>query len=368
MRHLPLGMAGQRQVAPERVRAPQRGASFIGATCWGSLRFTGLTSKNLLPRGHAYRCRVRRRDGRQDQWDLIFGGAPISLTANERSQIGCSLDGDRQGTAWSNSMRVMNLPGLDAPDSAEAAIAFYKARLQGTFRVPLPSSFMMLAYLAWPNDEQRRNSWMATSLARLPVEQKIDPSPALNVLETFGGLKAVSDPAFESLVGELTAIGKKWAPVADVFMRIVDMSRDNRLQLRGGPSISKAIGLCEFENEGRSHAQLYRLWKQFHDVAHLIAAGAYLAGCIPSGPGRSIFSAIWYAPDAVLGIAAGFEQFGLGLIPHGQRDSVLPAKTTWRLPSSCCPQVPFLIKRQLSDSQVDFLKARLSPKAHISKP
>jgi hypothetical protein len=264
-------------------------------------------------------------------------------------------------------MRVMNFPEFGAPDSAEAAIALYKARLQGTLSVPLPTSFVLLAYLAWPNDEQRRNSWMATSLARLPVEQKIESSPALNVFETFGGLKAVSEPAFDALVGELTSIGKKWVPVADVFMRIVDMSRDDRLQLRGGPSISKAIYLCEFEKEGLSHAQLYRLWKPFHDVAHLIAASAFLSSCIPSGAGRSMFSAIWYAPDAVLGIAAGFEQFGLGVTPHGQQDSVLPAKTTWRVPSECCPQVPFLIRRRLSDSQVDFLNALRSPKANISK-
>jgi hypothetical protein len=261
-------------------------------------------------------------------------------------------------------MRVMNLPGFDVPNSADSAIALYKARLQGSPLVPLPGSHLLLAYLAWPNDERQRNSWMATNLARLQIEQTT-VSPSLNTFDSFGGLRAVSEPAFDSLVGELTAIGKKWAPVADVFMRIVDMSRDDRLQLRGGPSISKAIYLCEFENEGRSHAQLYRLWKQFHDVAHLIAACAYLAGCIPSGPGRSIFSAIWYAPDAVVGIAAGFERFGLGLTPHGQRDSVLPGKTTWRLPSECCPQAPFLIKRQLSDSQVDFLNARRSPKAYI---
>jgi hypothetical protein len=263
-------------------------------------------------------------------------------------------------------MRVMNLPDFDVPSSADSAIALYKARLQGNLLVPLAVSHTLLAYLAWPNDERQRYRWMATNLARLQVGPKIDASSPLSVVEIFGGLKAVADPAFELLVGDLTAIGKKWAPVADVLMRIVDMSRDDRLQLRGGPSISKAIGLCEYE--GRSHAQLYRLWKQFHDVAHLIAAGAYLAGCIPSGAGRSILSAIWYAPDAVLGIAAGFEQFGLGLTPHGQQDSVLSARTTWRVPPECCPQVPFLIRRRLSDGQVDFLNRRLSPKAYVEKP
>jgi hypothetical protein len=261
----------------------------------------------------------------------------------------------------------MNLPGFDVPDSADSAIALYKARLQGNLLVPLHGSHILLAYLAWPNDEQQRNSWMATNLARLQIDSKIDSSSPVSAFETFGGLKAISDPAFELLVTGLTVIEKKWAPVADIFMRIVDMSQDKRLRMRGGPSISKAIGLCEFDNEGRSHAQLYRLWKQFHDVAHLIAASAYLAACIPSGTGRSIFSAIWYAPDAVVGIAAGFERFGLSLIPHGQRDSVLPAKTTWRLPPGCLPQAPFVVKRQLSDGQVDFLNERRAPKAYISK-
>ena len=226
--------------------------------------------------------------------------------------------------------------------------------------LPLALSRLLVAYLTWPNDEQQRNSWMATNLARTQIGLKIDASTPFGVFENFGGLKAVSAPAFELLVSDLTATGKKWAPVADVFMRIVDMSLDGRLQMRGGPSISKAIDLCEYENEGRGRAQLYRLWKQFHDVAHLIAASAYLASSVPSSLDQSIFSAIWYGPDAVAGIAAGFERFGLGLTPHGQKDSVLAAKTTWRLPSECSPQVPFLVKRQLSDSQVDFLNARRS--------
>jgi hypothetical protein len=263
-------------------------------------------------------------------------------------------------------MRAMKLPQLVIPDSLDFAVGLYTSRLRSALRVSVQASAFLTAYLAWPNDEQKRNSWVATILARSLKEKK---SESGSIFESLGGLKAVAEPAFDSLAGELRVIQSKWTPVADVFLRIVDMADDDRIRLRGGASISKAIALCEYEKEGRSHAQLYRLWKQFHEVAHLIAAGAIIAGGVTQGGSdRSIFSAVWYSPDAVLGIAAGFEQFGLSLALHGRTASVLPANTTWRLPAHCCPSVSFLVKRRLSDSQIDFLNARRATKAHISKP
>ena len=67
---------------------------------------------------------------------------------------------------------------------------------------------------------------------------------------------------------------EKWAPVADVFLCFVDMSEDPRLPPRRGPNIATAIDLSDQEHEGHSRGHLRRLWAEFHDVAHLIAAGA----------------------------------------------------------------------------------------------
>src|SRR4051812_38141026 len=137
------------------------------------------------------------------------------------------------------------------------------------------------------------------------------------------------------------------------------MADDPRLQSRGGPSISKAIDLCDYENEGYSRGHLRRLWGQFREVAHLLAAGAILAGSVPEdGSAQSIFSSTWLEPDAVAAIAAGFQVFGLNVRPHGWKGAVLPPDTVWRLPPECFPPAPFLVKRRLSETQVDFLNER----------
>jgi hypothetical protein len=136
--------------------------------------------------------------------------------------------------------------------------------------------------------------------------------------------------------------------------------------LRKGPSISKAIDLCQLDkNYGR--AQLERFWSQYRDVAHLITAAAFLASREKSGLG-SIFTAAWISPDAVIGIADGFELFGTTTKPHSASDTFLPSETTWRLPKHCCKEKPFLVRRALSNEQRLFLQGRKSRKEYISKP
>ncbi|MDB5635870.1 MAG: hypothetical protein JWP51_778 [Bradyrhizobium sp.] len=263
-------------------------------------------------------------------------------------------------------MRVMNLPSLNIPDALDFAVGIYVSRLQGALRVPRKVSPCLVAYLAWPNDEGKRNSWMASLSARSLNQRGIEPA---QIFEQFGGLKAISEPAFKAIATELSTILEKWAPVADVFLRIVDMSKDPRLQPRRGPSIAKAIDLCDYEHEGHSRGHLRRLWAEFHDVAHLIAAGAILAGSVGKREfGGSIFSAVWQAPEAVVAIANGFELFGLTLKPHGRSDTILRSKTAWRIPDHCLLDKPFLVKSRLSDDQVNFLNGRKATKSHISKP
>ena len=63
------------------------------------------------------------------------------------------------------------------------------------------------------------------------------------------------------------------------------------------------------------HSQLRGAWSEFRDVAHLLAAGAYLAheglAYARSANESSILNAIWIAPDAVLVLAYALQQFGL---------------------------------------------------------
>jgi hypothetical protein len=264
----------------------------------------------------------------------------------------------------------MNLPTLSVPETADEAIDLYKERFHSTDRrdLPLVASIQLMAYLAWPNDEARRNSWAAATVARQATLKGPVSIDSIPVIDMFGGLAAISDAAFDKLTDELTEVMKGWPPVADVMSRLVDMTYDGRVKLRGGPSIAKAVDLSNFEPEGRSRAQINRLWSRFHDVAHLIAAGAFLAESGTHPRSRSIFAAVWFAPDAVAGVAAGFEGFGLTTIPHGQPDSLLPAATTWRLPVGFRPKQTFLVPRKLSQAQIDYLSERRSPKPYQPKP
>ena len=95
-------------------------------------------------------------------------------------------------------------------------------------------------------------------------------------LETFGGLSAVAKPAFDQLAAEISQVQRKWLLVADIFQMTVDMAFDERIALRRGASVSKAVTL-KSKAGFQGHSQLRGAWSEFRDVAHLLAAGAYLA-------------------------------------------------------------------------------------------
>lgn len=270
-------------------------------------------------------------------------------------------------------MRVMFVPkSVQIVDSVEFAEQLHATRARQLNRagqehaglhVPLQTSLYVVAYMAWPNDETRRDQWIAA----LRAERHLSAADAEGVLNQPDnvGLKLLANPASAAKMSEIADLQTAWAAVADVFQRLIDMATDEHLSLRRGPSVSKAIALCEFDKK-YSRAQFERFWSQYRDVAHLIAAAAFLASRGTSG--GSIFSAVWLSPDVVIGIADGFEYFGLNTKPHGATDTFLPSKTTWRLPDHCCKEKPFLIRRALSAEQRQFLQRRKSRKEYVGKP
>jgi hypothetical protein len=65
-------------------------------------------------------------------------------------------------------MRIMHLPAIPiAAQSHEECIELYFERLSANEAFRPDASVLLTAYLVWPNDEERRNSFVATSLARL---------------------------------------------------------------------------------------------------------------------------------------------------------------------------------------------------------
>jgi hypothetical protein len=206
--------------------------------------------------------------------------------------------------------------------------------------------------MAWPEDEEGRNSWMAAVLARglAHSEELSIPDP----IAEFGGLEVPTGEAFEANVGRLTEMSRGWARVADVLQTVIDLHNSGQ-SLAGGASISKAMALCADEKGTVSEGQMRREWGRFRNVAHLLAAGALLARDVPESDG-TIFSAAWYAPDSLLAIAAGFQVFLLGWKPHGQSEPELSG-SLWRLPEHYMPRHPWLPRRALSDRQRAVLSA-----------
>src|SRR5262245_12188358 len=120
-------------------------------------------------------------------------------------------------------MRSMHLPPLPHPSGVvEGCWKLYQDRLaQG--RMPFPgASQLLVAYMAWPNDEEQRNRWMATAIAffvadHVETEPRTEPPTEYRSFELFGGLRAVADGALSYAMEKLIAIQKRWPRVADVL-------------------------------------------------------------------------------------------------------------------------------------------------------
>src|SRR4029077_5319812 len=85
-------------------------------------------------------------------------------------------------------MRTMHLPDVPiTAQSYEQCIQFYAERLSANDACWPGASVLLTAYLAWPSDEERRNSFVATYLARFTC-----PSDAVANKSAAGSMKNLS--------------------------------------------------------------------------------------------------------------------------------------------------------------------------------
>ena len=266
-------------------------------------------------------------------------------------------------------MRVMNLPAMPVTaKSRDDCIELYLKRLSANRSCSAHTSMLLTSYVAWPNDEERRNSFAASFLARFERGGANDVDLNSSGFTTFGGVAAMAEAALDHLSGEISQANRKWLMVADIFQLVVDMAYDERAILHRGPSISKAIDLCELEKVMRGHSQLRRAWSEFRDVAHLLTAAAYLAHeSIVQGLAAeeaSILNSIWLAPDAVLALAYGLQVFGLQPKAIRKEQPILRSDKLWRIPSTHGPKNAFIVFRPLTPEQLAFLSStRVAKKA-----
>jgi hypothetical protein len=99
--------------------------------------------------------------------------------------------------------------------------------------------------------------------------------------------------------------------------------------------------------KGANTANLWRAWKAYKDVAHLVAAAAVisaqariLASVKPFGksglPSGQIlllpFLIAMLMPDFVISLALSFQEYGLSSIPQSREQPMLDPDTLWRVP------------------------------------
>jgi hypothetical protein len=235
--------------------------------------------------------------------------------------------------------------------------------------------------MAWPNDRKQRDRWMATILAFFLAERSQKPAmgpiaaaePSSQsgdqvAFELFGGLRTVADASLSHMMTKLDTIQKRWPRVADVLQLVVDIHYEKRALIPGGTSISKAYDVLRGYPALPRRARLTKDWSDFRDVSHLIAAAAAVSsGCrdLPEQQQASaVLAPVLLVPEVVLALGLAFQEFGLTFKAHGQRGSILPSRTLWRIPTTKeFPTLPLPVRR-LSDADFEYLmtKRRARPK------
>jgi hypothetical protein len=164
---------------------------------------------------------------------------------------------------------------------------------------------------------------MVVNLARLldasgaTLSADGDGAKTLEAFQMFGGLKALADAADDKLQDRLARAQGRWPYVADILQNVVDMAHDARLQLPGGPSISKALDLTQRHQSAPTKTVFVTSWSDYRHVAHVVAASAWLSREAYKGRSEgSMLAAVLLAPEAVIRLAASYQQFGLTLLSY----------------------------------------------------
>src|SRR5262245_40609874 len=107
--------------------------------------------------------------------------------------------------------------------------------------------------MGWPNDLEARAASMA--IVRGWAEESQDIPPRLRQIQT------------------------DWTRVADIFNLHYDLTVGDHQRRRGGSSIGKAIELAAAQSRGwgTGKANLWKTWKMYKDVAHLVTAATIIS-------------------------------------------------------------------------------------------
>jgi hypothetical protein len=148
--------------------------------------------------------------------------------------------------------------------------------------------------------------------------------------------RALGQGTLDLLGSEYKITQERWKKVGDLFLTLVRLDATEDTRIRRGTSIAKAKDLLEASNGGANHQRSELDLADFKDVAHLAAAACYLSSLafqqVGDHPDINLATPIFADPILLLSLAQRFQCFGLDFVPHGRKESILPANSLWRVP------------------------------------
>jgi hypothetical protein len=223
-------------------------------------------------------------------------------------------------------MRIMDVPPFPRQINVLDLENLLRTRLSGA-RVMWPDQgIALLGYMCHLNDEAGRETLM-------------------KVLRSWPDHSGPEKPPVPHKLGRIQA---DWLKVADIFHCYCDLIDGGHHKRRGGPSIGKAITLvaATAESRGTGEANLWKLWGDYKDVAHVVAAATLITAEArkrfrdrpprPAGLSPTQFMPFQMTllmPDLVLAVAMEFERLGLGRVSDSRAEPALDPDTLWRIPA-----------------------------------
>jgi hypothetical protein len=224
---------------------------------------------------------------------------------------------------------------------------FVRNRLTKDVVIWPEQAFALVGYMGWPNDPEGRAASVAIMRGWLEGSTAVPP--------------------------RLRQVQTDWARVADIFNIHLDLTEGGHQRRRGGPSIGKAIAVAagSIRARGAHAANLWRAWKEYKDVAHLVTAATILSlDALERAKVKSFgefgldaerlgpFTIAMMMPDFVLSLGLSFQEYGLNSTPQSREQPMLDPANLWRIaPEMNVVAVPPPF-RKVSDEVIAILNAR----------
>jgi hypothetical protein len=243
-------------------------------------------------------------------------------------------------------MRIMEIPGFRDHIEITDLLGFYMKRLAGIPESASSTASLLLGYMGWPNDQAARGH--ATVMIQDWVKQ--------------GG----TGP----LPPGLRTMQQHWARAADIVHLHHDMTEGDHQERRGGASVSKAVHLLAkvATSKGTGQARLWDIWKEYKDVAPLVAAAVIVVADMKERHKRTPlifelrqllpFRVTLLMPELIIGLGITIQRYGLQVPDLGQSESIFDPRTLWRIPEDINVAPVPMLSRKLRREDVVILNAR----------